>query len=457
MAGAETSKKMNVLFIAVDDMNTDLNCYGVAQVKTPHIDKLAAQGVLFDRAYCQFPVCGQSRASVMMGLRPNTSGFLKKRDNLRKLQPDVVTLGQFFMKQGYVSARVGKIYHYSNPYSIGTNGNDDKASWNERYNPKGIDRTQEDKITRYGKTKNPKALGISMAWWDPVSEDTDHTDGKVASKAIELIEKHKDKPFFLAVGFYNPHCPYVAPKKYFDLYDIKDIKMESHGEAKKDLEDVPPMAITRDSANWPYFFEGVTVEQAKQCKLAYYASISFVDAQVGRIMASLKENNLDDNTLVVLWSDHGYFLGEKGLWYKFKNFERSLRSPMIIKGPNVSAVNKVCTQPVELLDLYPTLADMTGHDVPGVLEGKSLRPLLSDPKAPWTKPAISQVYYSEQEQGYSIRTHRYRYVEWNGGNAGEELYDHQNDPNEINNLAKKIEYKQIKNGLKKALLPFVKY
>ena len=177
MAGAETSKKMNVLFIAVDDMNTDLNCYGVAQVKTPHIDKLAAQGVLFDRAYCQFPVCGQSRASVMMGLRPNTSGFLKKRDNLRKLQPDVVTLGQFFMKQGYLSARVGKIYHYSNPYSIGTNGNDDKASWNERYNPKGIDRTQEDKITRYGKTKNPKALGISMAWWDPVSEDTDHTDG----------------------------------------------------------------------------------------------------------------------------------------------------------------------------------------------------------------------------------------------------------------------------------------
>jgi iduronate 2-sulfatase len=451
------NKKMNVLFIAVDDMNNDLNCYGVKQVITPHIDKLAAAGVLFDRAYCQFPVCGQSRASIMMGLRPNTSGFLKKRDNLRRLQPDVVTLGQFFQKKGYVSARVGKIYHYSNPYSIGTNGNDDKATWNERYNPKGIDRTQEKNITRYGKSKNPKALGISMAWWDPKSEDTDHTDGKVASKAIELIEKHKDKPFFLAVGFFNPHCPYVAPKKYFDLYNIKDIKMQDLKTAKESLSDVPAMALKRDSTNWPYFFDGVTLDEAKQCKLAYYACISFVDAQVGRIMAALKKNNLEDNTIVIFWSDHGYFLGEKGLWYKYKNFERSLRSPLIITGPNVKARNQVCYQPVELLDLYPTLADMTGHKVPEVLEGKSLRPLLDNAKATWTKPAISQVYYTKEEQGYSIRTARYRYTEWNGGKAGEELYDHQKDPHENKNLAGNKEYQPIKKELKEALSPYVKY
>ena len=451
------NKKMNVLFIAVDDMNNDLNCYGVKQVKTPHIDKLATAGVLFDRAYCQFPVCGQSRASIMMGLRPNTSGFLKKRDNLRRLQPDVVTLGQFFQKKGYVSARVGKIYHYSNPYSIGTNGNDDKATWDERYNPKGIDRTQEKNITRYGKRQNPKALGISMAWWDPKSKDTDHTDGKVASKAIELIEKHKDKPFFLAVGFFNPHCPYVAPKKYFDLYNIKDIKMQNLKTAKENLSDVPAMALKRDSKDWPYFFDGVTLDEAKQCKLAYYACISFVDAQVGRIMAALKKNNLEDNTIVIFWSDHGYFLGEKGLWYKYKNFERSLRSPLIITGPNVKARNQVCYQPVELLDLYPTLADMTGHKVPEVLEGKSLRPLLDNAKATWTKPAISQVYYSKKEQGYSIRTARYRYTEWNGGKAGEELYDHQKDPHENKNLAGNKEYQPIKKELKEALSPYVKY
>jgi len=456
VAFVQGGEKTNVLFIAVDDMNTDLNCYGVSEVKTPNIDKLASEGVLFDRAYCQFPVCGQSRASIMMGLRPNTSGFLGKRDNLRKLQPEVVTLSQFFMKQGYFSARVGKIYHYSNPYAIGTNGNDDAASWDERFNPKGIDRTQEDKITRYGTMPNPKALGISMAWWDPVSEDTDHTDGKVASQAIELIEKHKDSPFFIAVGFFNPHCPYVAPKKYFDLYDIKDIKMEGLESAKEDLKDVPEMAVTRDSGNWPYFFDGVTSEQARQCKLAYYASISFVDAQVGRIMAALKENGLDDNTLVVLWSDHGYFLGEKGLWYKFKNFERSLRSPLIIRGPGIKG-NQVCTRPVELLDLYPTLADMTGYQVPSVLEGKSLRPLLENADSPWAKPAISQVYHSKEQQGYSIRTKRYRYTEWNGGKAGEELYDHQNDPDEIHNLASEPEHKGVKERLKKALSPFVKY
>ncbi len=455
-AFTQESRKTNVLFIAVDDMNTDLNCYGSKRIKTPNIDKLAAEGVLFDRAYCQFPVCGQSRASVMTGLRPNTTGFLGKNDNLRKLQPNVVTLGQFFMNQGYVSARVGKIYHYSNPYAIGTNGHDDAATWNERYNPIGIDRTQEQNITRYGKMQDPKALGNSMAWWDPVSEDTDHTDGKVASQAIELIQKHKDKPFFIAVGFYRPHCPYIAPKKYFDLYDIKDIGMESLDDAKKDLEDVPEIAYKRDGDSWPYYFEGVTPDQAKQCKLAYYASISFLDAQIGRIMEALRESGLDDNTLVVFWSDHGFFLGEKGLWFKSKNFERSLRSPLIIRGPSVKG-NQVCASPVELLDLYPTLVDMTGHNVPPALEGESLRPLLEDAKAPWNKPAISQISYGKKDQGYTIRTERYRYVEWNGGKDGEELYDHQNDPDEIHNLASEPVHQSIKDRLKKELSPFVKY
>ena len=250
----------------------------------------------------------------------------------------------------------------------------------------------------------------------------------------------------------------MATEYLFDLYDIKDIKMQSLKDAKADLADVPAMALTRDSKNWPYFFEDVSIDEAKQCKLAYYACISFVDAQVGRIMAALKKNNLDKNTIIVLWSDHGYFLGEKGIWYKYKNFERSLRCPLIIKGPNVKAVNQKCYKPVELLDLYPTLADLTGHEIPAVLEGKSLRPLLDDPNTKdWAKPAISQVYYTKDQQGYSIRTSRYRYIEWNGGKAGEELYDHKNDPAEIKNLAGLKEYEKVKSELKLALKPFVKY
>jgi iduronate 2-sulfatase len=248
----------------------------------------------------------------------------------------------------------------------------------------------------------------------------------------------------------------VAPKKYFDLYNIKDIKMQALNEAKKELADVPAMATFRDSGNWPYFFKDVTLDEAKQCKLAYYACISFVDAQVGRILAALKENDLEDKTIVMFWSDHGYFLGEKGLWYKYKNFERSLRAPLIVAGPNIKG-NQVCKQPVELLDLYPTLADMTGHKVPKILEGQSLRPLLKDAKAKWTKPAISQVLYNKKAQGYSIRTQDYRYTEWNGGKAGEELYYYKKDPQETKNLAKDKKYAKIKKELKAKLQPFVKY
>ncbi|MDP6636997.1 MAG: sulfatase [Phycisphaerae bacterium] len=453
-----SGKHINVLFIAADDMNTDIGCYGDKQVKTPHIDRLAKMGVRFDRAYCQQPLCGPSRASVMTGLRPNTTGFVRLWDNLRKLRPNAVTLGQFFQKQGYYSARVGKIYHYNNPAAIGTDGHDDAPTWNERFNPAGIDKKQEDKIIRYpgGKTGRKGGLGISMAWWGPESKDTEHTDGMVASKAIELIDKHKDKPFFIAAGFFNPHCPYVAPKKYMDLYPLSEITMQNLDEAKKDLDDVPPMAVQRDTRNWPYFFKGVTHEEARKCKRAYYACISFVDAQVGRLLDALEKRDLMKNTMIVFWSDHGYFLGEKGLWYKRKNFERSVRAPMIVAGPGVKNAGKTCAQPVELLDMYPTLVDYTGHKVPGRLDGRSLRPLLNDPSAAWDKPAISQVFHGPKAQGYSIRTAKWRYTEWNGGAAGRELYDHRNDPDEVTNLASKPKYADIVKRLSKQLAPYCK-
>jgi len=444
---------LNVLFIAADDMNCDLGAFGDPQVKTPHLDRLAAMGVRFDRAYCQQPLCGPSRASLMTGLRPDTLDMHTLAHELRKKNPDVVTLGQLFRRNGYFSARAGKIYHYGNPSQIGTNGNDDPATWDERYNPAGIDEHREDEIIRHGRKKG--GLGISMAWWDPESADEEHTDGMVASKIVELIEAKKDEPFFLAAGFFNPHCPYVAPKKYFDLYPLEDIEIPDLEEAKADLEDVPPMAVQRDTRNWPYFFKDVTVEEARKCKRAYYACQSFVDAQVGRLLDALERNGLMEKTVIVFWSDHGYFLGEKGLWYKRKAFERSARMPLVIAGPGL-AKGESTEEPVELLDLYPTLADLCGLAPPDGLEGASLRPLLTDPAvAEWDKPAVTQVWHDPKAWGYSIRTDRWRYTEWREGEAGRELYDHRSDPEEIHNLADDPGHADTVAELSKQLAPYV--
>ena len=443
-----------MLFISVDDMNCDLGVYGHPLVKTPNLDRLCKMGVRFDSAYCQQPLCGPSRASIMTGLRPDTLDMHTLKHELRQKNPDVVTLGQMFRNNDYFVARAGKIYHYGNPFFIGTDGNDDPESWDERYNPIGIDRSQQQNITKYGVDKqNDTRLGQSLSWWDPESRDDEHTDGMVASKIVELIKQKKDQPFFLAAGFFNPHCPYVAPKKYFDLYPIDQIKIPDLEEAKRDLEDVPAMAILKDSSHWPYQFKGVTVDEVRKCKQAYFATISFVDALVGRLLDELEANGLMDNTVIVFWSDHGYFLGEKGLWYKRKAFERSARTPLIIAAPGLTKGQNT-TKLVELLDLYPTLADLCGLEPPEALQGQSLRPLLADPSDnDWNKPAYTQVWYNRNAWGYSIRTERYRYTEWLEGKAGRELYDHSNDPDEITNLADQPDHAktvaQLSSQLKK--------
>ncbi|MGI9243029.1 MAG: sulfatase [Verrucomicrobiales bacterium] len=446
-------ERFNVLFIAADDMNCDLGVYGHEKVKTPNLDRLAKMGVRFDNAYCQQPLCGPSRASLMTGMRPDTLDMHTLKHELRKKNPDVVTLGQLFKDNGYFSYRAGKIYHYGNPSMIGTDANDDPATWSERDNPAGIDKTREGEIANYGPNKG---LGISMAWWDPVSEDGEHTDGMVASHAIEQIKKHRDEPFFIAAGFFNPHCPYVAPKRYFDLYPLEDIDLPDLAEAKRDLEDVPPMAYMRDSKNWPYYFKGISREQARRCKQAYYACNSFVDAQVGRLLDALEAEDLLDKTIIVFWSDHGYFLGEKGLWYKRKAFELSARMPMLVAAPGM-AKGRSSTKPVELLDLYPTLADLCGLTAPAGLEGESLRPLLKNPNSPaWTKPAVTQVWHKRDSWGYSIRTERWRYTEWLEGAAGRELYDHRRDAGEVTNLADLPEHAELVAELSARLKPFVK-
>lgn len=440
------SAKLNVLFIAVDDMNNDLGCYGHPLVKSPNIDRLAAGGMRFDRAYCQFPLCSPSRSSLLTGLRPDTTRVFDLRYHFRQDLPDVVTLPQLFLRNGYYVARVGKMYHYGNPGDIGTSGLDDRASWGERFNPAGRDKTAlEPDIMNY----TPKrGLGSAMAFLaDEAGTDPEHTDGKVATQAIELLEAHKDKPFFIAAGFYKPHCPWVTPKKYFDLYRLEDMSLPPI--TRQTSNEYPPLALA-STQPWPYF--GVTPEQARECKLAYYASISFVDAQIGRLVDALDRLGLRKNTIIVFWSDHGYHLGEHGLWFKQSCFEESARVPLIISTPEQATAGQSTPRPVELVDLYPTLADLAGLTPPDHLEGFSLRPLLKDPEAEWKHAAFTQVQRG-LNPGHSVRTERWRYTEWGRGAKGDELYDHDNDPQELHNLAADTKYTNVVAQMKALLKP----
>lgn len=429
-AAGAAERKTNVLFIAVDDMNADLGCYGSPVVQSPAIDRLAARGVRFDRAYCQFPLCSPSRSSIMTGLRPDATRVFDLQYHFRQGLPDVVTLPQLFMRNGYYAARVGKIYHYGNPGDIGTSGLDDPASWQEFVNPAGRDKTTlEPDVTNF----TPKrGLGSAMSFLnDKEGRDEDHTDGKVATEAIRLLEKHRAEPFFLAVGFYKPHTPYIAPKKYFDLYPLEKIVVPEMPAGFAGTVPVPALASTRP---WPNF--GVTPEEARLTKQAYYAAISFVDAQIGRVVEALDRLGLRENTVIVFWSDHGYSLGEHGLWMKQSCFEESARVPLIIVPPGgkPEGAAKVSPRLVELVDLYPTLADYAGLTPPENLAGKSLRRLVAKPDATWDRPAFTQVERAGFP-GWSVRTPRWRYTEWDQAKKGAELYDHDADPGEMKNLA----------------------
>lgn len=429
LAADQTSHpKFNVLFIACDDLNTSLGCYGHPQVKTPNIDRLAGRGVRFDRAYCQFPLCNPSRSSLLGGVRPDTSGIYENATPLRKVFPDLVTLPQLFKNHGIYSARVGKMYHYGVPGQIGTSGLDDAPSWTEVVNPRGRDKDDEADVINF---TPQRGLGSALAWMEAKGADEEQTDGKVATETIRLLETHKNKPFFIAAGFYRPHVPDIATKKYFDLYPLAQMTLpiEPVGHIAK----VPPIALTTKPANY-----GLDELKLRQFKRAYFASISFVDAQVGKVLDALDRLGLADKTIVVFWGDHGWCLGEHGQWQKTLLFEESARVPLILATPDRQR-GMVSPRTVELLDIYPTLADLCGLEAPQTVEGKSLRLLLKNSKAKWTKPALTQQTRKDdnrQIMGYSVRTERWRYTEWDGGKAGAELYDHDKDPHEWNNLAK---------------------
>lgn len=430
----ETPEKPNVLFISVDDLAASLRCYGDLIARTPHIDRLAATGVRFDRAYNQLPLCNPTRASIMTGLRPDTIKVYDLDRHFRDEVPDVVTLSQQFMQAGYFAARVGKIYHYNVPASIGTNGFDDPPSWQRTVNPKGRDKDEEDLIFN---AEPHRKISAALSWLAAEGADEEQTDGMITTEAIKILKEKKDEPFFLAVGFFRPHTPFVAPKKYFNLYPVEEMRIPYAPE--DDREDIPTAAFAHNCPIPHYNLETPILLQALQ---AYYACVSFIDAQVGRLLDALEENGLDENTIVVFWSDHGYHLGEhNGIWQKRTLFEQSSRSPLIIRVPGAEGNGTPSPRIVEFVDIYPTLTEVAGIPSPEGLEGRSLAPLLEDPDAEWSGTAITQILRPADDRldtpvmGRSIRTDRWRYTDWAEGEKGIELYDHWADPMEFDNLA----------------------
>ena len=431
---ADSAKKPNVLFIAVDDLACTLGCYGDVVAKTPHIDRLAASGVRFDRAYNQLPLCNPTRASIMTGLRPDTIKVYDLDRHFRDEVPDVVTLSQAFKNEGYFAGRVGKIYHYNVPASIGTDGFDDPPSWDLTVNPKGRDKAEEAKITN---AEPHRKISAALSWLAAEGKDVEQTDGMIATEAIKLMTEKKDDPFFLAVGFFRPHTPFVAPKKYFDMYPLDEMRLPFAPDGDRD--DIPSAAFAHNCPIPNYNLEKPDLLKATQ---AYYACVSFIDAQVGRLLDALDKLNLADDTIVVFWSDHGYHLGEhNGVWQKRTLFEQSARAPLIIRSPGSRGNGTASPRVVEFVDIYPTLTSLATVSAPKNLEGQDLTPLLSNPITKWKSAAVTQVLrpaddrLKTQVMGCSIRTERWRYTEWAEGKSGVELYDHHSDPMEFNNLA----------------------
>lgn len=427
-------RKLNVLFIAIDDLTCALNCYGHPEVSSPNLDKFARDSVKFDRAYCQFPLCNPSRSSLLSGMRPDTTRIFGNGVRIRDRFTNIVTLPQLFKNNGYFSGRIGKIFHYDVPGQIGTSGRDDPPSWDQVVNPRGRDKDDEKDVINF--TSWNKNIGASLTWMEAKGTDEEQTDGKVAAATIKMIEAHKDEPFFIACGFYRPHVPDIATKPYFDMYPLDKVTLPV--EPPEHIANIPPIAMTVKPLNY-----GLDPVKLRTFKRAYTAATTFVDAQFGKVMDTVQRLGLEDNTVIVVWSDHGWNLGEHGQWQKMLLFEESAHVVLMIRVPHGKNYGKVCPRTVELVDLYPTLADLCGLKPPSWLEGRSLRPLLRKPTATWKLPAFTQVTRKGGIMGRSIRTEQWRYTEWAGGDKGRELYDQDADPHEYRNLANDPKYAKV--------------
>lgn len=409
--GSRAEPRLNVLFITIDDLRPELGCYGNPVVDTPSFDALAAQGVRFDRAYCQYPHCNPSRTSFLTGLYPGTLGILDGTSFFRDVAPETLSLPQLFRQNGYVTAHAGKIFH---------GGNDDPEAWS---------------IAAEARREPRERAGPPQADRYVVLENggQEHGDYASATRAIELLEELKDEPFFLGLGFSKPHSPPSAPEELFDLYDLASIQLPADFAPRPTVPPGFPEASVPPRNGDLFIGRDASEEEAREYTRAYYASLTFVDRQLGRVLAALERLGLRERTLIVLLSDHGYHLGEKGKWSKHDSlFEVVARVPLIVAMPGAAA-GKSSTRIVELVDLFPTLCEACGLTPPPGLDGASLVPLLRDPSAAWDRPAYT-VMRNGPIQGRSLRTERWRYSEWRGL-PGSVLFDHDSDPGETRNLA----------------------
>lgn len=466
---AGSVRRPNVLFIAIDDLRCELGCYGATHVQSPNLDRLAASGVLFQHAYCQQAVCNPSRVSLLTGRRPDTTRVWDLVTEMRTVMPDVVTLPQYFRQHGYRTVAYGKIFH--NPFP-------DADSWDEpTHNAQGVVAYSEANRERLAAWRRKmRDEGRPQAAIDrmrgPATEiqeqpDEMNFDGKQTSDALAKMRELADgeSPFFLATGTIRPHLPFITPKRWWDLYDRASLPLAANPQWPVGM---PPVAFGDrnlggfyelrgylDYADAPSPFErALTEAQQRELRHGYYASVSFVDAQVGRLLAGLDELGLADETIVVLWSDHGWKLGEHGSWCKQTVFELDTRVPLMIRVPGAKANGTRCDALVELIDIYPTLCELAGLPVPENLEGLSLKSVLDGTAAGVKDAAFSQFprqLEGRDFMGYAMRTARYRYVEWLDARSGEvtarELYDHQTDSQENQNLAVRPEHAELMSQL----------
>jgi arylsulfatase A-like enzyme len=452
-------RRLNVLFLAIDDLRPELGCYGAAAVRTPHLDRFARSAAVFERAYCQFPLCAPSRASLLTGTRPDTTRVQDLYSDFRVALPDIETLPQYFKQRGYFADRLGKIFHL-----------DDVASWTPARPPEKFGPTEPAKRAPYSdealneagwrKFDAAKAAGLTgmaleRSQRGPAVEITDLPDdalpdGKIAADAIALLRRlrEENRPFFLAVGFLKPHLPFVAPRQYWNLYDEPSLPLPANR-----TRVASPVALGDGVEFYTYTdvpaARPVPDDFARRATRGYLACVSFVDAQVGRVLDELERLGLADDTIVVVWGDHGFKLGEHGGWGKLTDFEIDARVPLMVRDPGAKTGQRVRAL-VEAVDVYPTVVELAGGTPPAHLEGTSLVPLLRDPQRPWKTAAFTQCRRDgETWEGRSIRTDRYRLTRWrNPGESDQiELYDHAVDPQEDDNLADSAAHAEVKTQL----------
>jgi arylsulfatase A-like enzyme len=430
-SGAAAEGKPNVLMIVIDDMRAWAGYLGETQAKTPNLDRLAKSGVAFTRSYSAYALCNPSRTATLTGLRPDTTGVMSNNNDWRDAVPaDRPSLPGYLHTQGWRTMTAGKVFH---------GGKLRREDWDEFLKDNQREEKDNDKQDWSLKPgKSPDGFVIGSNEIQPVdSPEEDLVDYQTASYGVTQLGRKFDHPFFLACGFHRPHLPWTAPRKYFDLFPLESIKLP---EVKADdLADVPgegrkvakpgEFAAVRDLGKW------------RECVRAYLACIAYTDAQVGRLLDALDKSPHRDNTVVVLWSDHGWHHGEKEHWRKQTLWEEATRAPLLWRVPGVTRPGGVCERTVDFMSIYPTLCDVCGIAAPPHLEGPSIRPLLADPNAAWERPAISAF----KPGSHAVRSERWRYIRYADG--GEELYDHDADPNEWTNLANKPEHAALKAGL----------